>query len=137
KRRELERQLRAGARADVSVAAGDVEQIDGVKVVLQTANVDDPKAMPDVADRLRNQLGDPAVVVLGADTGGRVSLLVAATPGAVERGVRAGAIARRSRTPWRLRGRRSRRPSGRERGAGGGRVLASRSRRRARLRRRA
>ena len=92
KRRELERQLRAGARADVSVAAGDVEQIDGVKVVLQTANVDDPKAMPDVADRLRNQLGDPAVVVLGADTGGRVSLLVAATPGAVERGVRAGAI---------------------------------------------
>ena len=48
--------------------------------------------MPDVADRLRNQLGDPAVVVLGADTGGRVCLLVAATPGAVERGVRAGAI---------------------------------------------
>src|SRR3954447_23571945 len=92
KRRELEKQLRAGARAEVTVAAGAVEQIDGVKVVLQTASVDDPKAMPDVADRLRNQLGDPAVVVLGADTGGRVSLLVAATPGAVERGVRAGAI---------------------------------------------
>jgi alanyl-tRNA synthetase len=92
KRRELEKQLKAGARAEVSVAADAVEQIDGVKVVLQTASVDDPKAMPDVADRLRNQLGDPAVVVLGADTGGRVSLLVAATPGAVERGVRAGAI---------------------------------------------
>src|SRR4051812_7189786 len=92
KRRDLEKQLRAGARAEVTVAAGAVEQIDGVKVVLQTASVDDPKAMPDVADRLRNQLGDPAVVVLGADTGGRASLLVAATPGAVERGVRAGAI---------------------------------------------
>src|SRR4051794_27513569 len=92
KRRDLEKQLRSGARADVTVSADAVEQIDGVKVVLQTATVDDPKAMPDVADRLRNQLGHPAVVVLGADTGGRVSLLVAATPGAVERGVRAGAI---------------------------------------------
>jgi alanyl-tRNA synthetase len=92
KRRELEKQLKAGARADIAVSAADVEQIDGVKVVLRTAALDDPKAMPDVADRLRNQLGDPAVVVLGTDAGGRVSLLVAATPGAVERGVRAGAI---------------------------------------------
>jgi alanyl-tRNA synthetase len=92
KRRELEKQAKAGARADVSVAADAVEHIDGVKVILQTAVLDDPKALPDVADRLRNQLGDPAVVVLGADTGGRVSLLVAATPGAIERGVRAGVI---------------------------------------------
>jgi alanyl-tRNA synthetase len=92
KRRDLEKQLRSGARAEVSISADAVEHIDGVKVVLQTATVDDPKSMPDVADRLRSQLGDPAVVVLGADTGGRVSLLVAATPGAVERGVRAGAI---------------------------------------------
>ena len=48
--------------------------------------------MPDAADKLRGQLGDPSVVVLGSAAGGRVSLLVAASPGAVERGVKAGAI---------------------------------------------
>ena len=48
--------------------------------------------MPDVADKLRGQLGDPSVVVLGSAAGGRVSLLVTATAGAVERGVKAGAI---------------------------------------------
>ena len=48
--------------------------------------------MPDAADKLRGQLGDPSVVVLGSAAGGRVALLVAASPGAVERGVKAGAI---------------------------------------------
>ena len=38
------------------------------------------------------RLGDPSVVVLGSDAGGRVALLVAASEGAVARGVRAGAI---------------------------------------------
>jgi alanyl-tRNA synthetase len=41
---------------------------------------------------MKNQLGDPAVVVLGAGGEGKASLLVAATPGAIERGVRAGDI---------------------------------------------
>ena len=42
--------------------------------------------------RIKNRLRDPAVVVIGAPGEGRVSLLVAATPGAVERGVKAGTI---------------------------------------------
>jgi alanyl-tRNA synthetase len=41
---------------------------------------------------MKNQLGDPGVVVLGAGGEGKASLLVAATPGAVERGVKAGEI---------------------------------------------
>jgi alanyl-tRNA synthetase len=63
-----------------------------VRVLVQQAAIDDPKAMPDIADRLKGQLGDPSVVVLGSDAGGRVALLVAASQGAVERGIKAGTI---------------------------------------------
>jgi alanyl-tRNA synthetase len=66
--------------------------IDGVRAVFEIREVADPKALPDLADRIKGQLGDPGVVVLGAPGAGRVSLLVAATPGAVSRGVKAGAV---------------------------------------------
>ena len=39
----------------------------------RSREVADPKALPDLADRLKNQLGDPAVVVLGARRRGRAS----------------------------------------------------------------
>ena len=90
KRRELEKQVRAGAQ--VSDDVGTVLELDGVKVVVEEKAVPDAKALPDLADRIRNRLGDPAVVVLGAPGDGRVALLVTATPGAVARGVKAGAI---------------------------------------------
>jgi len=64
----------------------------GVKVLVASAEFPDAKAMPDAADKLRGQLGDPSVVVLGSAVEGRVALLVSASPGAVERGVKAGAI---------------------------------------------
>src|SRR5215212_9602000 len=92
RRRELEKQLKSGASAQVSVSADGAEDIDGARVLVAQADFDDPKAMPDAADRLRGQLGDPSVVVLGSVAGGRVSLLVAASPGAVERGLKAGAV---------------------------------------------
>jgi alanyl-tRNA synthetase len=92
KRRELEQQLKAGATQRPVVSVEAAEQLDGVRVLVQQAAIDDPKAMPDIADRLKGQLGDPSVVVLGSDAGGRVALLVAASQGAVERGVKAGAI---------------------------------------------
>jgi alanyl-tRNA synthetase len=92
KRRELEKQLRSGASAQVSVSPDAAEDIDGARVLVAQADFPDPKAMPDAADKLRGQLGDPSVVVLGSAAGGRVALLVAASPGAVERGVKAGAI---------------------------------------------
>jgi alanyl-tRNA synthetase len=91
KRRELEKRG-AAAPVDDRVDADKVVELDGVKVLLDLKQVDNPKALPDIADRLKNQLGDPAVVVLGAPGDGRANLLVAATPGAVERGVRAGAV---------------------------------------------
>ncbi len=92
KRRELEKQLKSGAPAQVSVSADGAEDIGGARVLIAQADFEDPKAMPDAADKLRGQLGDPSVVVLGSAAGGRVSLLVAASPGAVERGVKAGDV---------------------------------------------
>jgi alanyl-tRNA synthetase len=92
KRRELEKQLKSGASAAVSVSADGAEEIGGARVLVTQVDIEDPKAMPDAADKLRGQLGDPSVVVLGSAAGGRVSLLVAASPGAVERGLKAGAV---------------------------------------------
>ena len=91
KRREAEKALEKGAgAADTSV--GEVVEIGGVKAIFEIRDVPNPKALPDLADKLRGQLGDPAVVVLGAPGEGRASLLVSATPGAVALGVKAGAV---------------------------------------------
>jgi alanyl-tRNA synthetase len=92
KRRELEKRSQQAAPVDEKVDVDAVLELDGVRVLLDVKRVDNPKALPDLADRIKNQLGDPAVVVIGAPGEGRVSLLVAATPGAVARGVKAGAV---------------------------------------------
>ena len=90
-RREL-RKLRAGAAAAPRSRPTRRGRRRRAGARPQRGVPDDPKALPDVADRLRGQLGDPAVVVLGTGRDGRVALLVAASPAAVERGVKAGAI---------------------------------------------
>jgi alanyl-tRNA synthetase len=91
KRRELEKKRSSGAQ-QVAVSTDDAVDVDGVRVLVAQAEFEDPKAMPDMADKLRGRLGDQSVVVLGSAAGGRVALLVSATPAAVERGVKAGAI---------------------------------------------
>jgi alanyl-tRNA synthetase len=91
-RRDLAKQMRAGASAAPAVSADAATDVGGVRVLVASADFPDAKAMPDAADKLRGQLGDPSVVVLGSAVDGRVALLVSASPGAVERGVKAGAI---------------------------------------------
>jgi alanyl-tRNA synthetase len=91
-RRELEKRTAAEAPVDERVDPDRVTELDGVRVLVDTTRLSNPKQLPDLADRFKNQLGDPAVVVLGAPGEGRVSLLVAATPGAVQRGVNAGSV---------------------------------------------
>ena len=93
--REAERRaLLKGAKTAGAVddKIGEVVELDGVRAAFELRDLGDPKALPDLADRMKNQLGDPGVVVLGAGGEGKASLLVAATPGAVERGVKAGEI---------------------------------------------
>jgi alanyl-tRNA synthetase len=94
KRRELEKQLREGGGAGPDVDPGRAEDVDGVRVLVARTGVADPKALPDLADRLRGALGESAVVVLGAvsDPPARVHLIASATQGAVQRGIKAGAI---------------------------------------------
>ncbi len=90
--KELEKQLKEGAPAAASVDPGAATDVAGVKVLVSTAEGADPKGLPDLADRLKGQLGGEAVVVLGVPTDGKVSLIVSVTPAAVERGVKAGDI---------------------------------------------
>ena len=90
KRRELEKRSQQAAPVDVDTSRAQI--IRDTPVLLEIVAGANPKTLPDLADRAKNQLGDPAVVVLGAANDGRASLLVAATPGAVERGVKAGEI---------------------------------------------
>jgi alanyl-tRNA synthetase len=96
RRRELEKQVRSGAAAADGAGAEQelarrALEIDGVRVVAEQAPVADPKAMMDLADRLKNMLGDAAIVLGGAGEG-RVHLVVAVTPNVVQRGVKAGAV---------------------------------------------
>jgi alanyl-tRNA synthetase len=91
KRRELEKQRKSGP-SELAVSADAAVDVDGVRVLVAQAAIEDPKAMPDAADKLRGQLGELSVVVLGSAAAGRVALLATATPAAVERGVKAGTI---------------------------------------------
>jgi alanyl-tRNA synthetase len=88
--KELEKQLKEGAPAAAAVDPGAAVEVAGVKVLVATADGADPKSLPDLADRLKGQLGNDAVVVLGVAGDGKVSLIVSCTPAAVERGLKAG-----------------------------------------------
>jgi len=95
---ELQARAKAAAKSGAANGAVDVAALSeravdvaGAKVLAEVVAVGDAKALPDVADRLKNALGD-AVIVLGADTGGKASLVVSVAPSLVERGVKAGAI---------------------------------------------
>jgi alanyl-tRNA synthetase len=90
--KELEKQVKEGAPAAASVDPSMAVDVAGTKVLVTTAEGTDPKSLPDLADRLKNQLGDAAVVVLGVPADGKVSLIVSATQAAVDRGVKAGDI---------------------------------------------
>jgi alanyl-tRNA synthetase len=92
--RELERASRSGATGDAidveQLAAAAVER-DGARVLVATVPAPDGKALLDVADRLKNKLGDAAIVL--ASTGeNRVDLVASVSASLVERGVRAGEI---------------------------------------------
>ena len=92
KRRELEK---GGAKAEpIDTDFDRRPSVDGVQAVVETKQLGDPKLLPELADKIKGKLGDPAVVVLGVPGDGKVNLLVAATPGAIERGVKAGDVVR-------------------------------------------
>ena len=92
--RELERDARRGVTrgaADVERLAQDAIERDGARVLVTELDGLDGKALLDVADRLKNVLGD-AAIVLGSAGENRVDLVASVAPALVERGIRAGEI---------------------------------------------
>jgi alanyl-tRNA synthetase len=82
----------AGGGIDPAALAAGAVMLDGVPFVGATVEVADAKALPDVADRVKGQLGSDGVVVLASALDGRASVVVAVAPAVVARGVRAGEI---------------------------------------------
>ena len=91
--RQLERDgaRPAAAAVDVDALADAAEEHDGVTLLVTEVPVPDPKALPDLADKLQGRLGD-AVIVLASTGEDRVSLVASVAPSAVSRGLRAGEI---------------------------------------------
>jgi alanyl-tRNA synthetase len=93
--RELERQVRTGAggrsQIDIDQLITGAIELDGTRLVAATVPAEDGKALLEVADRLKNKLGD-GIIVLGSAGENRVDLIVSVPPSLVQRGVRAGEI---------------------------------------------
>jgi alanyl-tRNA synthetase len=66
--------------------------VDGAQVLTEVVDAADPKALMDIADRVKGRLGDTAAIVLGTVVDGRVHLVAAVTPALVQRGVKAGEV---------------------------------------------
>jgi len=77
---------------EVSTLAARAGQVDGAVVLAEVVEAPDPKALMEIADRVKGKLGDSAAIVLGTVVDGRVHLVAAVTPALVERGVRAGEV---------------------------------------------
>ena len=76
---------------DPAELAGRAVQIAGAPVLVDAVPEAEPKALMDLADRVKGKLGDGAVV-LGSAGDGRVHLVAAVAPALVERGVKAGTV---------------------------------------------
>ena len=92
--KELQRQPRGGPdRETAEELVADAAELAGVKVVVEAVGAQDPKALLDLSDAVRQKLGD-AAVVLGCAVDGRAHLVANFAPSAVERGLRAGEVVR-------------------------------------------
>ena len=94
---ELERAIADAGRQEAGAEAdrlGEVgEEIAGIKVVVDESGGADQRAMLDLADRIKQRLGDAAVVLGGTDDG-KVALVASFTRSAVDRGLSAAEVIR-------------------------------------------
>jgi alanyl-tRNA synthetase len=79
---------------DPAELAGRAVEIAGAPVLAEAIPGADPRALMDLADRVKGKLGDAAVVLGSANAGppARVHLVAAVAPALVERGVKAGEV---------------------------------------------
>jgi alanyl-tRNA synthetase len=95
--KELEKAASKGGGAngsiDVDALVASADSVADASLLAAVVSVEDPKVLPDLADKLKAKLGDSAVV-LGAVADGKVHLVATVAPALVERGVKAGSIVR-------------------------------------------
>jgi alanyl-tRNA synthetase len=91
--KELERKPRPTADLGVDAIVESAEERSGIRVVVQAKEGLDPNTLRDLADTVRQRLGD-AVVMLGSESEGRVHLVANVAPSVVERGVNAADLVR-------------------------------------------
>lgn len=92
---EAQRQVRELTRtqlgAQAPALAAKAQDLAGVTAVVEAVTASDADALRELAQAVRQALGDrPAVVALAAAIGDRASIVVATTPAARDAGVRAG-----------------------------------------------
>ncbi len=106
-RRRLEKELdelrRGGAAGNGgldldALAAQATELTGGARLLSATVEIPDPKALPELVDRLKGKLAE-AAIVLGGERDGRVHLIVGVAPELVARGVKAGAVVKAAAAP--------------------------------------
>ncbi len=83
--------LDLGHGVSIKELAGRVDDVDGVRVLTEAVSGPDEKALLELVDRLKSELGD-AAIVLGSAVDGRVALVASVAPALVERGVKAGSV---------------------------------------------
>jgi alanyl-tRNA synthetase len=102
-REEQRRKLEAASRRgdggdggvlDAAAIAGRAASVGDVPLVSAEVALDDAKALPELADRVKGQLQADGVIVLATQIDGRANIVVSVAPSIVERGVRAGVIAK-------------------------------------------
>ncbi|UJA20297.1 alanine--tRNA ligase [Thermoleophilia bacterium SCSIO 60948] len=97
---ELERAVaEAGRRSTGELAdelVGAAREVEGIGVVTAKTPLGDQREMLDLADRVRDRIGDAAVVLGGSSGEGKAALVASFSPKVVERGLNAGEVIRAS-----------------------------------------
>ena len=81
------------AQESLGDVTADVIEKNGVRILCRKLEGTDPAGMRDLSDQLKEKLGD-CVIVLISGEGEKVSLLAAASDGAVKKGAHAGSLIR-------------------------------------------
>jgi alanyl-tRNA synthetase len=91
--REAHKRPRQDDRAQAEALVAKANEVHGIWVVTDVVEAPDAKALLELSDRVKQSLGDSAVV-LGTAVDGRVHLVANFAQSAVERGLKAGDIVR-------------------------------------------
>jgi alanyl-tRNA synthetase len=91
--RDAQKRPREDDRALAESLVGGAQELNGIRVVADVVEAPDAKALLELSDRVKQTLGDSAVV-LGTAVDGRVHLVANFSDAAVQRGLKAGDVVR-------------------------------------------